>query len=128
MVGLKSAFTSISVRDADGAKSFYTEKLNLPLVMEMGSSFFVDCGGGTHCMIYPKDDHVPAEHTVLNFMVEDLEKAVDDLVARGVPMTPPEGMETNAKGIAAGGPAPVAWFKDPDGNWLAVGQVIDALQ
>jgi len=61
-------------------------------------------------------------------MVEDVEKAVDDLADRGVSMTPPEGMETDAKGISVGGPAPIAWFNDLDGNWLAVVQAIEPLR
>ena len=128
MVGLVSAFTSMSVGDVERARSFYVDTLGLSVVLEMGSGFILDCGGGTHCFVYEKDEHVPAEHTVLNFMVEDVAAAVDDLAERGVPMTPPEGMETDDKGISVGGPAPIAWFKDPDRNWLAVAEAIDPLR
>lgn len=128
MTGLVSAFASMSVGDIERARSFYIETLGLEVAVEMGPGFIVDCGGGTHCFVYEKGEHVPAQHTVLNFMVDDLEAAVDDLAERGVPMTPPQGMEANEKGISMGGPAPIAWFKDPDGNWLAVAQAIEPLR
>lgn len=125
MVGLKSAFASMSVGDIERARSFYVDTLGLSVATDMGSGFILDCGGGSQCFIYEKGDHVPAQHTVLNFMVGDLEASVDDLAARGVAMTPPEGMEANEKGIVVGGPGSIAWFRDPDENWLALVQWIE---
>jgi hypothetical protein len=72
-------------------------------------------------MIYLKPDFTPATYTVLNFPVDDLEAAVDELASRGVQFERYEGMDQDEKGIsrAAGGP-PIAWFKDPAGNILSV--------
>lgn len=128
MQGLKAGFASLSVADIQRARAFYEEQLGLDVLVEMGPGLMFDCGGGSFCFVYEKGDHVPAQHTVLNLMVEDIERAVDDLASRGVAMTPPEGMETDAKGISVGGPSPIAWFKDPDGNWLAVAQEIEPLR
>ena len=74
-------------------------------------------------MFYSKDDHVPATYTILNFPVEDIDKAVDELTAKGVKFEH-YGDFTDSRGIARGiaksqGPD-IAWFKDPAGNVLSV--------
>ena len=79
---------------------------------------------GGRVFIYPKDDHQPATFTVLNFPVDDLDAAVDDLTAKGVTFERYEGMPHDAKGIVRS-PSPdmgpdIAWFKDPAGNILSV--------
>jgi glyoxalase/bleomycin resistance protein/dioxygenase superfamily protein len=72
-------------------------------------------------LIYPKPDHVPATYTILNFPVDDIDKAVDELAARGIRFD--SGDEADEKGIFRGqGPA-IAWFKDPAGNILSVLQL-----
>jgi catechol 2,3-dioxygenase-like lactoylglutathione lyase family enzyme len=77
--------------------------------------------GGRDTLVYPKPDHAPATFTILNFAVEDLEAAVDELGERGVRFERYEGFEQDEKGIsrAPGGP-PIAWFRDPAGNILSV--------
>ncbi|HET9244107.1 MAG TPA: hypothetical protein VFN99_11770 [Gaiella sp.] len=77
--------------------------------------------GGRDTLVYPKPDHVPATYTILNFAVEDIERAVDDLTARGVRFERYDGSDQDEKGIARDpqGP-PIAWFTDPAGNILAV--------
>ena len=77
--------------------------------------------GDRDVLVYPKPDHVPATYTILNFPVDDVERAVDELTARGVAMERYDGFDQDDKGIsrAAGGP-PIAWFKDPAGNILSV--------
>jgi hypothetical protein len=65
--------------------------------------------------------HTPAAYTVLNFPVDDIGKAVDELTARGVRFERYEGMGTqDEKGISRGGGPYIAWFTDPAGNILAV--------
>jgi predicted enzyme related to lactoylglutathione lyase len=72
-------------------------------------------------MVYPKPDHVPATYTVLNFQVEDIEAAVDELSGRGVAFERYDGFDHDEKGIVRGGGGPpIAWFTDPAGNILAV--------
>ena len=77
-------------------------------------------GGGT-VLIYPKDDHEPATFTVLNFPVDDIEQAVEQLTKAGVRFEHYEGdLQTDEQGIFRGGGPKIAWFKDPAGNVLSV--------
>ena len=65
-------------------------------------------------------DFEPATYTILNFPVDDVETAVDELSARGVQFEQYDGFEQDEKGIARGNGPDIAWFKDPAGNILAV--------
>ncbi len=117
------AFPSFSVDDIDAARDFYTGKLGLEAEKTEMSTLDVKLAGGS-VMLYPKPNHEAATFTVLNFVVPDVEKAVDDLTAAGIEMEQYDRPEFNqdAKGIARddrGGPA-IAWFKDPAGNVIAV--------
>ncbi len=72
-------------------------------------------------MVYPKPDHVPATFTILNFLVDDIERAVDELTARGVRFERYDTPRTDAKGIHRTPEVrPVAWFRDPAGNILSI--------
>jgi hypothetical protein len=71
-------------------------------------------------LVYPKDTHAPASFTILNFPMDDIDKAVEELGARGVRFERYEGFETDEKGIARGAGPYIAWFKDPVGNMLSV--------
>jgi len=72
-------------------------------------------------LLYEKPNHVPAEHTVLNFPVDDIEATVDRMHAAGVQFESYEEgpIKNNEKGIAHPGPYQ-AWFRDPAGNILSV--------
>ena len=78
--------------------------------------------GGNNVLIYPKADHVPANFTILNFPVDDVDLAVDELSKRGVRFEKYHGpeIETDEKGIMRGNGPTIAWFKDPAGNILSV--------
>src|SRR5260370_8056620 len=73
---------------------------------------------GAEILVYPKEDHVPATYTILNFQVDDIEKSTEELIARGVAFEHYPG--TDEKGIQRGGGPLIAWFKDPAGNILSV--------
>lgn len=115
------AFSGFSVDDPDAARRFYEETLGLRVAdAGMGGLLRLQLGGGTEVVVYPKPNHVPATFTVLNFPVPDVEKAVDELTARGVEFLHYEHPPTDAKGIMrAGGPL-IAWFTDPAGNVFSV--------
>jgi predicted enzyme related to lactoylglutathione lyase len=116
------AFSGFSVDDADRARQFYEETLGLRVTVmpEMGGLLRLHLGGGTEVLVYAKPNHVPATFTVLNFPVPDIEKAVDELVGRGVRFEHYEDPPTDEKGIMrAGGPL-IAWFTDPAGNVFSV--------
>jgi catechol 2,3-dioxygenase-like lactoylglutathione lyase family enzyme len=117
-----AAFSGFSVRDAAEARRFYEETLGLRVteVPEMGGLLRLHLGSGADVLVYGKADHTPATYTVLNFPVPDIERAVDDLTARGVVFQRYENPPTDEKGIMrAGGPL-IAWFTDPSGNVLSV--------
>jgi predicted enzyme related to lactoylglutathione lyase len=118
------AFSGFSVDDLPKAKEFYGQTLGLE-VSEMDEGLELRIAGGGKVFIYPKPDHTPATFTILNFPVDDIEKAVDELARRGVRFESYDGeMKTDDKGIfqgAARGSGPnIAWFKDPAGNIISV--------
>lgn len=121
------AFSGFSVNDLDAAKEFYGNVLGLNVSKddEPAAMSFVTLHltTGADVLIYPKENHSPATYTILNFPVEDIDKAVDELVAKGVTFEKYENM-TDEKGVARGisqnmGPD-IAWFKDPAGNVLSI--------
>ena len=118
------AFSSFSVDDLKKAKDFYGQTLGLQ-VSETKEGLGLQIAGGGQVFLYPKPNHAAASFTVLNFPVNDIDKAVDELTARGVSFESYEGeMKTDEKGIFRGasqGEGPnIAWFKDPAGNILSV--------
>jgi predicted enzyme related to lactoylglutathione lyase len=113
------AFSGFAVDDLDAAKKFYGETLGLNTSEQYGL-LTLHLAGGRDTLVYPKPDHVPANYTILNFEVDDIDAAVDELVRRGVQPEKYDGLGQDEKGInRAGGPY-IAWFKDPAGNILAV--------
>jgi catechol 2,3-dioxygenase-like lactoylglutathione lyase family enzyme len=120
-----AAFCGLSVDNQDKAKDFYTKILGLELADEsMGLNFKLPGGGGL--FIYPKDDHQPATYTALNFVVTDIDAAVDTLTSSGVKFEHYDNMPAKPdekgimRGLAAGQGPDIAWFKDPAGNILSV--------
>jgi catechol 2,3-dioxygenase-like lactoylglutathione lyase family enzyme len=115
------AFSGFSVDDVAAARAFYADTLGLDATEDNGM-LTLRIAGGTNVLVYPKDNHEPATYTVLNFPVDDIEAAVDQLSARGVTFERYEGtpLETDAKGIFRGGGPLIAWFTDPAGNVLSV--------
>jgi predicted enzyme related to lactoylglutathione lyase len=114
------AFSGFSVDDVGRAKEFYGSTLGLDVSDEMGGLNLKLAGGG-NVFLYPKDNHQPATFTVLNFPVDEIERAVDDLTARGVTFERYPGIAADERGIVRDqqGPA-IAWFTDPAGNILSV--------
>ena len=121
-----SVFSSYSVDDVQKAKQFYSKVVgaNINEDPNMKDLLNIDMGNGVKVLIYPKPDYSPATYTVLNFAVDDIDAAVDDLIAKGVKFEMYDGMHQDEKGIArptdpSQGPN-IAWFKDPAGNILSV--------
>jgi len=113
------AFSGFSVDDLEAAKKFYGEVLGLKTSGRYGL-LTLHLAGGRDTLVYPKPDHAPATYTILNFAVDDIDAAVDELISRGVELEKYDGLGQDDKGInRAGGPY-IAWFKDPAGNILAV--------
>jgi catechol 2,3-dioxygenase-like lactoylglutathione lyase family enzyme len=119
MFPINRAFSGFSSNEVAASKAFYADTLGIDVREEEGM-LSLDLPGGGNVLIYPKDDHQPATYTVLNFEVADIEAAVDSLLAAGVTMERYEGFEQDERGIQREFGPPIAWFKDPAGNILAV--------
>ena len=117
-----AAFSGFAVSDIEAARRFYTDTLGLRVDVDdaMGGMLTLHLGGGGNVLVYPKPDHVPATYTVLNFPVDDVEREVDELTARGVRFERYPGFDQDEKGIARGQGPDIAWFTDPSGNVFSV--------
>lgn len=126
MLKNSKAFSSFSVDDLDKAKKFYSEVLGLEVVDEDMGGLRLKTSGNNDFYIYAKPNHEPATFTILNFLVEDIEKSVDELVSKGIKFEHyEEPMKTDEKGIYTNGDGKgsrIAWFKDPAGNFLSLMQ------
>lgn len=121
MLRKSPAFSGFAVDDVAKAKAFYGDTLGLDVADGEMGLLQIRLGSGTEVLVYPKDDHSPAAYTILNFPVDDIDAAVDELAGKGVTFERYDGFDQDAKGIARGpdGP-PIAWFTDPAGNILSV--------
>jgi catechol 2,3-dioxygenase-like lactoylglutathione lyase family enzyme len=120
MLGDTKAFSGIAVPDIEAARAFYADTLGIRVTEENGMLTLHLDGGARPTLVYPKPDHEPATYTILNFPVEDVEAAVDELASRGVEFEKYDGFGQDEKGIMRGQGPDIAWFKDPAGNILSV--------
>jgi predicted enzyme related to lactoylglutathione lyase len=125
MFGDTKAFSGFAVDDVAKAQEFYSQTLGIETSEEHGILTLGLDGGARPTIVYPKPGHTPAEYTILNFPVDDIESAVDALTARGVKIERYDGFEQDERGIMRGGGPYIAWFKDPAGNVLSVLQERD---
>jgi predicted enzyme related to lactoylglutathione lyase len=118
------ATNGFAVDDIKAAEQFYGETLGLgvKVLSEEFGVTSIQLAGGRDTVVYAKPDFVPATYTILNFEVDDVDAAVDELAAKGVSFERYEGFEQDEKGIARGPGPHIAWFKDPAGNILSVMQ------
>lgn len=119
MLATMPAFSGFSVPDVETARQFYEETLGVS-VREQHGMLTLELHGGQRVLVYPKQDHAPATYTVLNFEVPDIEAAVGDLTRRGVTFERYAGLPQDERGIAREYGPPIAWFRDPAGNILAL--------
>ena len=115
------AFSGFAVDDLDRARQFYGETLGIPTsVLAEGVLLSLHLAGDRDTLVYHKPDFEPATYTILNFQVDDIDEAVDQLTGRGVELERYDGFEQDEKGISRSLGPPIAWFKDPAGNILSV--------
>jgi catechol 2,3-dioxygenase-like lactoylglutathione lyase family enzyme len=116
------AYSGFAVDDLKKAQEFYGGTLGLrtTLLDEENGLMSLHLAGDRDTLVYVKPDFVPATYTILNFEVDDIESAVDELVSRGVRLERYEGFDQDERGIARGNGPDIAWFKDPAGNVLSV--------
>lgn len=122
MLAESKAFSGFAVDDLDRAREFYGDTLGLRTSEEHGL-LTLHLAGDRPTLVYPKPDFTPATYTILNFPVDDIDRAVDALAARGVRFERYDGFDQDEKGIARGQGPPIAWFTDPAGNVLSVLEV-----
>ena len=122
MLGDSKAYSGFAVKDIAAAQEFYGEKLGVStdLVSEEMGLLQLNLAEGRETLIYAKPDHEAANYTILNFIVDDVDAAVDGLTSRGIEFERYEGFDQDEKGIARGPGPTIAWFKDPSGNILSV--------
>lgn len=123
MVTATKTFGSFAVDDIDAATRFYRDTLGLKVSREADDGpIWLHGSEGHDTLVYVKPDHVPATFTVLNLFVGDLNATVDELTANGVHPERYEGIEADDRGIFDTEGHSVAWFTDPAGNVVAIGQ------
>lgn len=122
MLASSKAFSGFAVDDLGKAREFYGETLGLKTTMldEENGVLALNIAGDRDTILYAKPDFVAATYTVLNFPVDDIDEAVDGLVARGIEFERYDEMGQDEKGIAREPGPQIAWFKDPAGNILSV--------
>jgi catechol 2,3-dioxygenase-like lactoylglutathione lyase family enzyme len=113
------AFSGFAAPDLEKQREFYGDTLGIRTTME-NDLLTLHLAGDRDTLVYPKPDFTPATYTILNFVVDDIDKAVDELTARGVQFERYDGFDQDEKGIARGQGPNIAWFTDPAGNILAV--------
>ena len=116
------AFSGFAVDDTEKARTFYGETLGLKTSEEHGL-MWLHLAGDRDVLVYPKPDHSPASYTILNFPVDDIDAAVDELTERGVRFERYDGMGQDERGIMRDQGPLIAWFTDPAGNILSVLQL-----
>ena len=116
------AYSGFAVDDLQKAQEFYGETLGLKtsVLDEENGLMMLHLAGGRDTLVYQRPGFTPATYTILNFEVDDIDKAVDELSGRGVRFERYDGMEQDEKGIARNGGPNIAWFTDPAGNILSV--------
>ncbi len=124
MLAESKAYSGFAVDDLAKARDFYGETLGLrtSVLDEENGLMTLHLAGGRDTLIYVKPDYTPATYTILNFPVDGVDRAVEELGQRGVSFERYEGFEQDEKGIARGPGPQIAWFKDPAGNILSVHQ------
>jgi predicted enzyme related to lactoylglutathione lyase len=122
MLADSKAYSGFAVDDLRKAREFYGETLGLKTTVfdEENGMMTLHLAGGRDTLVYQKPDHTPATYTILNFPVDDIDQAVDELASRGVRFERYDGFEQDEKGVFRGGGPYIAWFKDPAGNVLSV--------
>jgi catechol 2,3-dioxygenase-like lactoylglutathione lyase family enzyme len=113
------AYSGFAVDDIHTAREFYGGTLGLR-TSEEGDQLWLHLAGGRDTLAYLQPDATPASYTILNFEVDDIDEAVDALVARGVRLERYDEVEQDEKGVSRGDGPSIAWFKDPAGNVLSV--------
>lgn len=122
MLGNSKATSGFAVNDLKRAREFYEGTLGLSVetLDEEHGVAKLRLAGDTDVLMYLSADMTPSSYTMLNFEVDDIDAAVEDLTSRGVGIEHYDDFDHDEKGIVHGPGPEIAWFKDPSGNILSV--------
>jgi len=113
-------YAYIPAKDVARARQFYEEKLGFKPKQETAGGVVYECGQGTACFLYPTPNAGTSQASQAFWQVEDIEQEVAELTARGVKLEKYDMPGVDEKGISTAGGAKAAWFKDTEGNIMAV--------
>jgi predicted enzyme related to lactoylglutathione lyase len=119
-------YAYIPAKDVSRARKFYEEKLGFKAREEVEGGVVYEFGKGTSCFLYPTPNAGTSRASQAFWQVDDIEREVAELKKRGVKFEDYDmpDMKKSAGGIFTGGGAKAAWFKDTEGNILALVQEI----
>jgi catechol 2,3-dioxygenase-like lactoylglutathione lyase family enzyme len=122
MLGERKANSGFAVKDIDAARKFYegTLGIRVEVLDEQHGLTMLHLVGGYDVLMYLSAEMTPPSYTILNFEVDDIDAAVDDLAGRGVSFERYDDFDHDGKGIVRGPGPQIAWFTDPSGNTLSV--------
>jgi catechol 2,3-dioxygenase-like lactoylglutathione lyase family enzyme len=114
-------YSYIPATDVDRARQFYEKKLGFVPKEEVGGGVVYQFGGGTACFLYPTPNAGTSKASQAFWQVDDIEGVVAELVARGVEFEDYDMPgEKSPSGVVTDGGAKAAWFKDTEGNIMAL--------
>ena len=115
-------YAYIPAKDVDRARRFYEGKLGFRPKQEVGGGVVYEFGDKTSCFLYPTPNAGTSRASQAFWQVDDVEREVADLKARGVEFENYDMPGKSPSGVVTGGGAKAAWFKDTEGNILAIVQ------
>ncbi len=113
-------YSYIPAKDVVRARKFYEEKLGFRPQQETAGGVVYEFGKGTACFLYPTPNAGTSQASQAFWQVENIEREVAELKSRGVKFEKYDMPEMDENGISTGGGAKAAWFKDTEGNIMAL--------
>jgi predicted enzyme related to lactoylglutathione lyase len=117
-------YSYIPAKDVARARKFYEEKLGIKPKQETAGGVVYEFGNGTACFLYPTPNAGTSQASQAFWQVDDIEREVADIKARGVKFEKYDMPEMDENGISTAGGAKAAWFKDTEGNIMALIQSV----
>ena len=117
-------YSYIPAKDVARARRFYEEKLGFKPKQELAGGVVYEFGKGTACFLYPTPNAGTSQASQAFWQVEDIEREVGELKTRGVKFEMYMMPEMDENGISTAGGAKAAWFKDTEGNIMALVQSV----
>ena len=114
-------YAYIPVKDVGRARKFYEQKVGLKAKQELNGGVVYEFGAKTACFLYPTPNAGTSRASQAFWQVNDLEREMEDLRARGIEFLEYDTADMKTRnGVFTGGGAKAAWFKDSEGNIMAL--------